>query len=176
MITVEADISDLWPEQSNWEALAQTACQQAVSVSASDFLLAKDYETEISVCFSDNDTVHALNKTWRDKDRPTNVLSFPMMEAEELAKIKNRAGSECLLGDIILAFDVAKKEALEKGISLENHVTHLITHGTLHLLGYDHILDNEAEIMEDLERKALAQLDIPDPYSDHETGKEGLDE
>ena len=84
-------------------------------------------------------------------------------------------GSECLLGDIILAFDVAKKEALEKGISLENHVTHLITHGTLHLLGYDHILDNEAEIMEDLERKALAQLDIPDPYSDHETGKEGLD-
>ncbi|AAV88698.1 endoribonuclease YbeY [Zymomonas mobilis subsp. mobilis ZM4 = ATCC 31821] len=175
MITVEADISDLWPEQSNWEALAQTACQQAVSVSASDFLLAKDYETEISVCFSDNDTVHALNKTWRDKDRPTNVLSFPMMEAEELAEIKNRVGSECLLGDIILAFDVAKKEALEKGISLENHVTHLITHGTLHLLGYDHILDNEAEIMEDLERKALAQLDIPDPYSDHETGKEGLD-
>ncbi|TQL16620.1 putative rRNA maturation factor [Zymomonas mobilis] len=175
MITVEADISESWPEPPDWAALAQTACEQALSVSASNFLLSKEYETEISVCFSDNDTVHDLNKTWRDKDRPTNVLSFPMMEAEELATIKQMVGSECLLGDIILAFDVAKKEALEKGISLENHVTHLITHGTLHLLGYDHIVEAEAEEMEGLERKALAILNIADPYPDDEPNKESLD-
>ncbi|AEI37998.1 MAG: rRNA maturation RNase YbeY [Zymomonas mobilis subsp. pomaceae] len=175
MITVEADIASSWPKSPDWNAVAVKACSQAILVSQFPFLNEEGHEAEISIRFSDNDEVHALNKTWRDKDRPTNVLSFPMLDADELSQLERMIGAECLLGDMILAFDVARQEALEKAISLEAHVTHLITHGMLHLLGYDHILDEEAEAMEALERKALAMLDIADPYADSEPDESNRD-
>ncbi|MEM1133242.1 MAG: rRNA maturation RNase YbeY [Pseudomonadota bacterium] len=117
-----------------------------------------------SLLLSDDCTVHKLNREWRDKDKPTNVLSFPMLSADELEDIAVD-GPPILLGDIILAYETCQREADDKQIPLERHITHLIIHGMLHLLGYDHMNDAEADTMEALEIKALASLGLPDPYS-----------
>jgi probable rRNA maturation factor len=110
-----------------------------------------------------DDEVKALNARWRGKDKPTNVLSFPQCEADELHHLA-AAGPELMLGDIVLARGVCKREAEEKGVSLEEHATHLLVHGTLHLLGYDHQDDGSAEDMESREIRALERLGISDPY------------
>jgi len=111
--------------------------------------------------------VHALNSEWRGKDKPTNVLSFPMAEPDEL-EISDAAGPELMLGDVILARGVCAAEAADKGIPLESHAAHLMVHGTLHLLGYDHMDDDSAADMEARESRALARLGIADPYEgDH---------
>jgi probable rRNA maturation factor len=112
---------------------------------------------------SSDEQVRALNSEWRGKDRPTNVLSFPMLAREELLEA-NLAPSELLLGDIILAHGVCESEAAEKGLSVEDHVAHLLVHGTLHLLGYDHQDDDSAADMEKRETLALARLGIANPY------------
>src|SRR5690606_7633475 len=109
--------------------------------------------------------VHQLNRQYRDKDKPTNVLSFPMIEPDLISVItQNSDDGEVLLGDIVLAHGVCASEATDKGISVEAHATHLIVHGVLHLLGYDHQGDSEADAMESMERVALETLGIPDPY------------
>ena len=125
------------------------------------------FTLSISVSLSTDEEVQTLNSQWRGKDKPTNVLSFPMLEADELDALANTDDGEVLLGDMILAHGVCASEAEEKGITLTDHVSHLIVHGTLHLLGLDHIEDGEAEHMEALEVKALASLGIGNPYSDH---------
>ena len=107
--------------------------------------------------FTSDDEVRALNAAWRGKDKATNVLSFPMAEAPEGAP---------MLGDIVLALGVCAREAAEKEVPVETHATHLVVHGMLHLLGYDHETgDDDAEAMEAIERKALASLGISDPYA-----------
>lgn len=111
---------------------------------------------EISVRIVDNDESQSLNLTYRQKDYPTNVLSFPL-ELPDF--IPNK-----VLGDLIIAKDVVAKEAQEQNKNLQDHWAHLCIHGILHLLGYDHIEDDEAEIMEGLEIKLLAKLDIKNPY------------
>lgn len=120
----------------------------------------------VSVKLSDNAEVHALNREWRDKDKPTNVLSFPMLDDEELDALL--AGTydapEIMLGDIILAYETCLAEAEEKNIPVAQHATHLVIHGMLHLLGYDHIEEDEAEAMEALEVKALASMGLHHPY------------
>jgi probable rRNA maturation factor len=117
--------------------------------------------------FTNNAEVHALNAEWRGKDKPTNVLSFPMLDRAELLALTPEGPPE-LLGDIVLALETCQREADDKGISLEHHTTHLIVHGLLHLAGYDHETSPEdARIMELLEIKALAQMGIADPYGDH---------
>ena len=96
--------------------------------------------------------------TWRGKDKATNVLSFPMAEPAELADAP-------MLGDIVLAHGICAAEAAEKGIAIEAHAAHLVVHGTLHLLGYDHeTSDADAEAMEEAERRALASIGVADPY------------
>jgi probable rRNA maturation factor len=161
MLKVELDQTDDWNDGTDWEKVSQDAVKAAFAVA--DF--APDATISISINLSDNDEVQALNAQWRGKDKPTNVLSFPMLEAEELnALIPTRAGEEVLLGDLILARTVCFKEAQEKQIPMPQHVTHLIIHGTLHLLGYDHIDDYQAEHMEALEVKALASLGLDNPY------------
>ncbi|MEN3929732.1 rRNA maturation RNase YbeY [Microvirga sp. W0021] len=115
----------------------------------------------ISFLFADDATIRTLNADWRDKDKATNVLSFPAEHPPGMP------GPE-LLGDIILAFETCQREAQEEEKSLINHATHLIIHGTLHLLGYDHIEEEEAVEMESLEIEALATLGIDDPYKDTE--------
>ena len=152
---------DGWP-QGAWEALAQRAAEAAASVEPA---LANP-RLEASILFTSNAEVHELNRDWRDKDKPTNVLSFPMLERDELLALAP-GGPPVLLGDIALAQETCAREAAEKGASLEHHATHLVIHGLLHLAGLDHeISPQDAEEMEALEVKALAQLGITDPYGD----------
>ena len=112
-----------------------------------------------------DEEVRALNSEWRGKDKATNVLSFPMAEADDLGSA-NVAEQELLLGDIVLARGVCEREAAEKDIPVERHATHLLVHGTLHLLGYDHDQEDEASDMEQREVRALARLGIANPYED----------
>ena len=113
--------------------------------------------SEVSLVFADNESVQELNAVHRDKDKPTNVLSFPIDEdADPLGP---------LLGDIIFAYETVEHEADEIGVAFEDHLTHLCIHGFLHLLGYDHIVPDEAEKMEAVEIAILAEMQINNPYS-----------
>jgi probable rRNA maturation factor len=111
-----------------------------------------------SALFTSDGDVQALNREWRNKDRPTNVLSFP---AQEIPGLPEEAQP---LGDLALAFETCTREAVEKGTEVADHTAHLLVHGLLHLLGYDHIEDPDAERMEALERRILARLGVADPY------------
>lgn len=156
MILVEADISEEWDSRTDWAALADRSVRAAVAKSRHSSLAGGD--AELSVKFTSDEEVRALNAAWRGKDRPTNVLSFPMVEEAELARAQ-------LLGDVVLAFGVCAAEAAEKQVSIESHAAHLVVHGTLHLLGYDHETgERDAEEMEEIERQALAAIGIADPY------------
>jgi len=160
MIGVETDVSDEWGSAVDWQALARAAVHAAIAQSRHPGLA----DSEVSVKFTSDEEVRALNAAWRGKDKATNVLSFPMAEESELA-------SAPLLGDIVLAHGICAAEAMEKGIPTHTHAAHLVVHGTLHLLGYDHeTSDEEAEEMEDVERRALASLGIADPYELSEVG------
>ena len=120
---------------------------------------------ELSIRLAGDDEVQALNAQWRGKDTPTNVLSFPLAEDAELQGATGD-GPELMLGDIVLARGTCLREAEEKQIPLEQHATHLLVHGTLHLLGYDHGDDDEAANMEARETRALARLGIANPYEE----------
>ena len=121
-----------------------------------------------SVLFTSDEEVHALNREWRGKDKPTNVLSFPMLTRAELLGLKAEGPPE-MLGDLALACQTCAREAEEKGVSLEHHAAHLLVHGFLHLAGHDHVdSDEEAEAMEALEIAALAKMGIADPYRDRD--------
>jgi probable rRNA maturation factor len=160
-IAVEAD--EEWDSSRSWEQLARQAAEAAIAESAFPQLASAERSIEISVRLSGDEEVRALNSEWRGKDKPTNVLSFPMLEDDDL-RDANVAGPELLLGDIILARGVCETEAAEKGVSVEHHATHLLVHGTLHLLGYDHHDDAEAADMEAREVRALERLGIANPY------------
>lgn len=107
---------------------------------------------ELSLVLADDAALRALNARWRQQDKPTNVLSFP-------------AGDSVLLGDVVLAFETVRREASEQGKSLADHMSHLVVHGVLHLLGHDHERPRDADVMESLERQVLAGLGIADPYA-----------
>lgn len=155
-IAIEAD----WPAGTDWEALAETAAETLATVAPE---LANP-RLAASVMFADDAEVHELNREWRGKDKPTNVLSFPMLERADLLALSPDGPPE-LLGDIALALETCTREAAEKGVSVEAHATHLIVHGLLHLAGHDHeTSDADATAMEALETKALALLGIADPY------------
>jgi probable rRNA maturation factor len=165
MLDVAISVQPPWPKH-EWEKLAIIATRAAIDQTPHGDLLASAASVEISVRLTDDDEVQGLNNQYRHKDKPTNVLSFPMVQPDLLETVtQNSDDGEVLLGDIVLAHGVCAREAAERGISIETHATHLIVHGTLHLLGYDHETgDDDAEAMEALERKALATLGIADPY------------
>jgi probable rRNA maturation factor len=160
-IAIDADAE--WDSSKDWAALARSAATAAIAESAFPQLGHGDRSVEVSVRLTSDDEVHALNSEWRGKDRPTNVLSFPMAEADQL-DAGAQPGPELMLGDIILAKGICTAEAADKGVPLENHAAHLMIHGTLHLLGYDHMDDDSASDMEAREVRALARLGIADPY------------
>ena len=119
----------------------------------------------VSLVFADDDEVQALNKQWRAKDKPTNVLSFPMLSRAEVLHAAADARHAGMLGDLILAHGICLAEAADKAVTIEAHATHLIIHGLLHLAGYDHETSVAAAAqMEALETKALAMLGLADPY------------
>lgn len=155
-----AAMIDLLIEDDAWtgalpsaEALAQ-ACQDAAC------RLEPRLEGEIALLLTDDEAVQAMNLRFRDKDAPTNVLSFPA------------DGPDGFLGDIALARETCAREAAEKRISLRDHAAHLIVHGMLHLIGYDHETDGEADAMERRETEILGQLGVADPYVDPGDGRE----
>ncbi|MCW6506814.1 rRNA maturation RNase YbeY [Lichenifustis flavocetrariae] len=152
---------DLAVEDSGWEALGdldgllQRAVDQAQRTAGLD--LAK--EAEISVLLCDDATVRTLNRQWRGLDKATNVLSFP---ASSPLPLKEKP----LLGDLAIAFETVRREAEHDGKTLSDHLTHLVVHGFLHLVGFDHEVEHEAVAMEALETRILAVLKIADPYAD----------
>ena len=155
---IDIDIED-WPE-GNWAALAERGAQAA---GEGEPLLANP-RLIASLLFTSDAEVQTLNREWRTRDKPTNVLSFPMLEREELQGLA-QDGPPVMLGDIALAYETCAREAAEKGVTLEAHATHLIVHGLLHLAGHDHVeSDEQAEAMEALETRILAKLGIADPY------------
>lgn len=165
MVEVELDHSDEWGDGTDWQAIADAAVAAAFAFSSHGSLANAAFSLSLSINLSVDEEVRTLNSQWRGKNKPTNVLSFPMLDADEMAALAFTDDGEVLLGDMILAHGVCVREAAEKGILLADHVTHLIVHGTLHLLGYDHIDDAEADHMEGIEIKALASLGLANPYS-----------
>jgi len=154
MIGVETDVSGEWGDSIDWPALSRSAVHAAIAQSRHSGLA----DSEVSVKFTTDAEVRALNAAWRGQDKATNVLSFPMAEESELASAQ-------LLGDIVLGHGICAAEAAEKNVGVETHAAHLVVHGTLHLLGYDHeTSDEDAEEMEEAERRALASIGIADPY------------
>ena len=148
-----------------WADLARRAATSAIAESAFPQLGSGPRPVELGVRLTGDEEVRALNAQWRGKDKATNVLSFPMAEADELTGATDD-GPELMLGDIVLARGVCAAEAADKAISIEAHASHLLVHGTLHVLGYDHHDDDSAADMEAREVRALARLGIADPYED----------
>lgn len=154
-----------WPG-GDWELLAQRAVVAAIAHSPYASFATGEALYEVAVKLTTDEEVHNLNRAYRDKDRPTNVLSFPMVQSDLLEATANTDDGEVLLGDIVLAEGVCAREAAEKGMPVADHAAHLIVHGTFHLLGYDHMEDAEAEAMEAMETQSLLSLGISDPYGD----------
>ena len=167
MIVVEADASGEWDSSTGWADLADAAVKAAVAASGARGLLGAGIAAEVSVRFTSDEEVKILNAAWRAKDKPTNVLSFPMVEPGQVASLAKAQG-EALLGDIVLAHGICAHEAAAKGVAVADHARHLVVHGMLHLLGYDHERgETDAQAMEDVERRALAALGVADPYEMH---------
>jgi probable rRNA maturation factor len=141
--------SPLWATEPDCEAVLQRAVNAAAGEASSA-------SSEIAIVLTDDSGIQALNRKWRGRDEPTNVLSFP-------AHPVSAAGRH--LGDIALAFETLAREAKAQGKPFAHHLAHLAVHGYLHLLGYDHDTDREAEAMERFETRILRKLGIPDPYA-----------
>ena len=163
MLEIAIDADEEWDSSSSWAQLAQRAAEAAVAESAFPRLAGGKRPVEISVTLTGDEQVRELNAKWRSKDQPTNVLSFPMADQRDFVDT-TLSGRELLLGDIILARGVCTREAADKRMTVEQHATHLLVHGTLHLLGYDHSTDHDAQDMEAREVRALARLGIANPY------------
>ena len=158
-LELDLEIEQPWPS-GEWEALAERASAAAAQVAPE----LGSPRLSASLLFTSDDEIHTLNREWRQRDKPTNVLSFPMLERGELLALAGD-GPPVLLGDIALAHETCAREAAEKGVPLADHAAHLIIHGLLHLAGHDHETSAEdAEAMEALEVKALAILGVADPY------------
>jgi probable rRNA maturation factor len=148
---IDVDLqSTLWQAEPEAEATVRAAIAAAA--------LRVPAAGEVSVLLTDDAAVQALNRDWRGIDKPTNVLSFP-------AAAPKAAGAPRLLGDIAIAFETLEHEAKAEKKPFLHHLAHLAVHGYLHLLGYDHQTDSEAEAMEALEREILAAMRIPNPYA-----------
>jgi probable rRNA maturation factor len=163
MLEIDIDADEEWDSSTDWPLLVRKAAEAAVAESAFPQLGESARPVELSIRLTTDEDVRVLNAHWRGKDRPTNVLSFPMSEPYELEQ-SDEDGPGLILGDIVLARGVCEREAAEKGVPVEEHATHLLVHGTLHLLGHDHQDDRSADDMEGREVRALARLGISDPY------------
>jgi probable rRNA maturation factor len=140
--------SPLWEKEPEIDVTLERAIAEAsADVPAGD--------AELSIVLTDDARIRALNLAWRGLDKPTNVLSFPA----------GGKGAPALLGDIVIAYETVKREALAQDLPFLHHLAHLTIHGFLHLHGHDHEAEAQAEAMEQLERRILARLDIPDPYA-----------
>ncbi len=143
-----------WPSRQKLRPLIRRALKAAIG-RASPALLE---DCEVSFLFTDDARMRELNRDWRGKDKPTNVLSLPGAPV-----LPGRFGPS--LGDIVLAAETVRREAEDQGLAVEAHLTHLIVHGFLHLVGYDHEIEDEALVMEGLETAILGDIGVADPYA-----------
>lgn len=150
-------VADCWNAEADAEAVIHRAIQAAASMVDAD-----TGDAELAIMLTDDAGIQTLNLNWRGMDKPTNVLSFPAIQPQSGQEPDDMPR---MLGDIAIAYQTMRREADEEEKPFENHLSHLAIHGFLHLVGYDHETDEEAEEMESLERAILAQLGIPDPYA-----------
>jgi probable rRNA maturation factor len=159
MLQVEISIED-----GSWQDLA-TDIGSLCETSLRDAWEALDNrpvpDAQVSILLTGDGHMQRLNARYRNKDQPTNVLSFPSPDEGPLADIEGRGR---VLGDIALSVQTIVREATEQSKSIKDHVTHLLVHGLLHLLGYDHEVDDEATVMEQLEIDILGTMNVPNPY------------
>src|ERR1700688_1164356 len=161
--------SPLWKAQRGVKAVLQRAIGEAAAMAATS-------GGELAIVLTDDSAIRALNRDWRGKDQPTNVLSFPAHAPSpslprkrgrvRVAPASRRAGQGRvrLLGDIVIAYETMAREAIAAHRPFRHHLAHLAVHGFLHLVGHDHAADAEADAMEALEIAVLARLDVPNPY------------
>jgi probable rRNA maturation factor len=165
-MSVEIDIivsADPWDAVEGLDALVRACVDASVAESAAALIDG----CELAVTFCDDEEIRALNAEWRDKDKPTNVLSFPTPGA---------LAARPLLGDIVIAYETVAREAVEQEKTFRDHTAHMVIHGFLHLLGYDHETSVEADAMEGLERRIASRLGLRDPYAGEADGAGELNE
>jgi probable rRNA maturation factor len=153
-------VADCWQSEPEAEAVIQRAIAAAAEAVDADV-----GDAELAVMLTDDSGIRTLNSNWRGIDKPTNVLSFPALQPTA----PSRPGdAPRMLGDIAIAYETMRQEADDEQKPFDHHLSHLAVHGFLHLIGYDHEIEGEAEAMEAMEQEILAQLGIPDPYADRE--------
>jgi probable rRNA maturation factor len=162
-------VADCWQTEPDAEAVIHRAINAAAEIADADV-----GEAELAVMLTDDAGIRTLNSNWRGIDKPTNVLSFPALQPTGAGASPDVPR---MLGDIAIAYETTRKEADDEQKPFDHHLSHLAIHAFLHLIGYDHEKDGEAEAMEALERQILAQLGIPDPYADRDpdAGPERMD-
>jgi len=142
-----------------WRAAlpARALARETIAAAVAESGVALARGAELCIHLADDEHIRALNARWRGLDKPTNVLSFPAAEPADLATAR-------LIGDVVLAFETTAREAADEGKPLADHYRHLVAHGFLHLIGFDHEDDAEAQRMEAIETRTLARLGVADPY------------
>ena len=150
-------VADCWQREPDAEGVIQRAVAAAAETVDEDVA-----DAEVAVMLTDDAGIRTLNSNWRGIDKPTNVLSFPALQPTAGAP----SDVPRTLGDIAIAYETMRREADEEQKPFDHHLSHLAVHGFLHLIGYDHENDGDAEEMEALETQILAHLGIPDPYAD----------
>jgi len=153
-------VAECWAAEADAEAIVHRAIETAASIVEAD-----TGDAELAVMLTDDAGIRTLNKNWRGQDKPTNVLSFPALQP---TGARSAGDAPRMLGDIAIAYETARREADDEQRPFDHHLSHLAVHGFLHLIGYDHQTDAEADAMENLEREILGQLGIPDPYADRD--------
>lgn len=151
-------VADCWQAEPDADAVIHRAI-----ATAAEFVAADVGGSELAVMLSDDAGIRTLNRNWRGTDKPTNVLSFPALQP---SGPRGPDDAPRMLGDIAVAYETTRREADQEQKPFDHHLSHLVVHGFLHLIGYDHEKDDEAETMEALEREILSQLGIPDPYAE----------
>jgi probable rRNA maturation factor len=151
-------VAECWQAEPDAEAVIHRAI-----AAAAEFIHQDTGEAELAVMLTDDAGIRTLNSNWRGIDKPTNVLSFPALPPSGGSGPDD---APRMLGDIAIAYQTTRQEADDEQKPFDHHLSHLAVHGFLHLIGYDHEQDDDAEIMEALEQEILAQLGIPDPYAD----------
>jgi probable rRNA maturation factor len=153
-------VAECWHREPDAEAVIHRAIAAAAETVDQDV-----GEAELAVMLTDDAGIRTLNANWRGIDKPTNVLSFPALQPTPTSGERD---APRMLGDIAIAYETVRHEADAEQKQFDHHLSHLAVHGFLHLIGYDHEKDGDAEAMEALEQEILAQLGIPNPYVDRE--------
>jgi probable rRNA maturation factor len=150
-----APMIDVQVQSSLWDA--EPAAEETLHAALAAAARYVPAEGEVSVVLTDDAAIRALNREWRAIDKPTNVLSFPAARPKGF-------GMSTILGDVVIAYETLAREASEENKPVLHHLAHLMVHGYLHLFGYDHEIDSEGKVMEDMEREILKEIGIADPY------------